>query len=152
MKLQAHLPTVSVSARDWRAATVALVSLFGASMLLLAIQFGGLLNNPLVDRLRMLPVAHPDISGAHRVSLDLHFLSNPINPSRRFSVAHPLPADVTWPQRFSIGSDARLAFEGFGEAAHRDMRSNEKPVRQFQPHSDRMLLMLMLLRLHPHRS
>lgn len=152
MKLHAHMPTVSVSARDWRAATVALVSLFGASMLVLAIEFGGLLNNSENDRLRMLPVAHRDISGAHRVSLDMPFLSNPINLTRRFSVAHPLPADVTWPQRFSIGSDARLEYEAFGEGVHRELQSNEKPVRQFQPHSDRMLLMLMLLRLHPHRT
>ncbi len=152
MKLHAHIPTVSVSARDWRAATIALVSVLGASMLLLAVQFGGLLNNSEIDRLRMLPVEHPDISAAHRVSLELPFLSNPINPTRRFSVAHPLPADVTWPQRFSVGADARLAFEAYGETAHRDLGSNEKAVRQIEPRSDPMLLMWMLLRLHPHRG
>jgi hypothetical protein len=152
MKLHAHIPTLGVSARDWRVATAALVSVLGASMLMLAIQFGVLLDNPLIDRLRTLPAAHPDISAAHRVSLDIHFLSNPISPSGQFSVAHPLPADVTWPQRFSVGADARLAFEVFGEAAHRDMRANEKTVHQFEPRSDPMLLMWMLLRLHPHRS
>ena len=152
MKLQAHLPTASIGARDWHVAMVALASLVGATVLLLAIQSGPLLNNPSFDRLLRLPIIHPDIRAAHRVSLDLRLLSNPINPTTPFSVAHPLPADVASSQRFSIGADARVAFEVFGEAARRDMLADEKTVQQLKPHNDRMLLMLMWFRLHTRRS
>jgi len=152
MKLQAHLPTASIGARDWHVAMVALVSLVGASVLLLALQSGFLLNNPLLDNLRMSPVAPPHISVSHRVSLDWHLLSLPVNSTGRFSVAHPLPANVGSSQRFSIGADARVAFEVFGEAARRDMLADEKTVQQLKPHNDRMLLMLMWFRLHTRRS
>ncbi len=51
MKLQAHLPAVSIGARDWRGAKIALVSLFGAAVLLLVLQSGVLLDNPLLEPL-----------------------------------------------------------------------------------------------------
>jgi hypothetical protein len=154
MKLQAHLPTVSIGARDWRAAMIALVSLFGASMLLLALQSGVLLNNPLLERLGTSPIIHPHINVLnvpHRVSLDLHLWAHPSSPWERFSVAHSLPANVASSQRFSIGVEARVAFEVFGEAALGAMLADERTVRQFKPRRDRLLLMLMLLRLHTHR-
>ena len=37
MKLQAHLPIVAIGERDWHAAMIALVSLFGATALLLGL-------------------------------------------------------------------------------------------------------------------
>jgi hypothetical protein len=151
MKQQAHLPTVSISARDSRAAMIALVSLVGAAVVVLAIESGALLNNSLLDRLRTSPNAPLHVTIAHRVSLDLHLLSNPNNPTRRFSVAHPPPANVASSQRFSIGADARAAFQVFGEAELRGMSADESTVRQLKP-NDRLMLMFMLLRLHPHRS
>jgi hypothetical protein len=152
MKLQAHLPTVSICARDWRVAMIALVSLVGAPVVVLAIESGALLNNPLFDRLRTSPHAPLQVTIANRVSLDLHLLSDPNIPTRRFSVAHPLPALVASSQRFSIAADARARFEVFGEAALGNVSADENTVRQLNPHSDRLMLMLMLLRLHPHRS
>ena len=152
MRPQAHIPTVSVGARDWRAVTIALVSLLGAAMLLVALESGILLNNSLFDRLRASPIASNHASFAHRVSLDLHLLSHPINPARRFSVAHPLPADVTSSLRFSVGSDARVAFEVFGETALNGMLADERTVRQLKPQNDRLLMMLMLMQLHQHRD
>jgi len=151
MKLQAHLPTVGIGARDWRAATIALVSLFGAAMLLLALESGVLLNNPLFERLRAAAIAPRDAGFPNRVSLDLHLLSNPINPTRPFSVAHPLPANVASSQRFSIGGDERVAFEVFGETALGGMLADQRTVSQFKPHNDRLLMMLMLMQLHQHR-
>jgi hypothetical protein len=71
---------------------------------------------------------------------------------RRFSVAHQLPENVASSQPFSIGIDARDAFEIFGDSAQRDILADEKTVGQFQPRNDRLMLMLMLLRLHPHRQ
>ncbi|MGC2442768.1 hypothetical protein [Candidatus Binatus sp.] len=152
MRPQAHIPTVSVGARDWRAATIALVSLLGAAMLLVALESGVLLNNPLFDRLRASPIAanHPSI--ANRVSLDFHLLSHPINPTRRFSVAHSLPADVTSSLRFSVGGDARVAFGIFGETALNGMLADEGTVGQLKPQNDRLLMMLMLMQLHQHRN
>jgi hypothetical protein len=152
MKPQADIPTVSIGARDWRAATIALVSLFGGAILLLALESGVLLNNSLFDRLRSAPISHDNANFADRVSLDLHLLSNPISPMRRFSVAHPLPANVAASQRFSIGSDERATFEVFGDTALSGMLADERTVRQLKPHNDRLMLMLMLLRLHTHRS
>jgi len=151
MKLHAHLPTVSIGARDWRVAMIALVSLVAASMVVLAIESGALLNNPLFDRPRTSPNAPLHVTIAHRVSLDLHLLSNPDISTRRFSVAHPLPALVASSQRFSIAADARARFEVFGESALGNVSAEEKTL-QFRPHSDRLMLMMMLLRLHPHRS
>jgi hypothetical protein len=151
MKLQAHMPTVSIAARDWRAAMIALVSLFAASVLL-TLQSGILLNNSLLDRLRTPPIAHPHIGVAHRASLDLHLWSPVISPSRRFSVAHPLPAYVALSQPFSIGLNSRAAFEVFGQAALRNMPADRGTTSQLKPSNDRMMLMLMLLRLHSHRS
>jgi hypothetical protein len=152
MKLQAHIPAISVGARDWRAVTIALVSLLGVSVLLLTLESGILLNNSLLARLRTASHAPHDAGIAHRVSLDLHFLSNPINPARRFSVAHQLPANVASSQPFSIGSDERVAFEIFGETALSGMLADEGTMRQLKPHTDRLMLMLMLLRIHQHRS
>jgi hypothetical protein len=152
MKPQAHLPTVSIGARDWRVAMIALVSLVGASAFVLGIESGALLNNPLLDRLRTSSNAPLHATIAHHVSLDLHLLNNPNIPARRFSVAHPLPALVASPQRFSIAADAQARFEVFGEAALVSVSADENTVRQLNPHSDRLMLMLMLLRLHPHRS
>jgi hypothetical protein len=55
-------------------------------------------------------------------------------------------------QPYSIGIGARAAFEVFGEAALGDLLADERLERQLRPHDDRMLLMLMWLRLHTHRS
>lgn len=152
MKLQAHIPAVSVGARDWRGAKIALVSLFGAAALLLILQSGVLLDNPVLEPLPKSSVAPPQISVAHRVSLNLHRNSDPADQWRRFSVAHPLPADVAWSQPFSIGIDERVAFEVFGEAALRDLLADGRSERQFRPRNDRMLLMLMWFRLHTRRG
>jgi hypothetical protein len=148
MKLQAHMPTVSIGARDWRAAMIALVSLLGVSALILMLRSGALVNNPLFERLGASPFAHPHISLPRRVSLDLHSLDYPIDAWRQFSVAHPLPANVTPSQRFSVGGEARIAFEVFGQTALRELLAKERTERQLKPSHDRLLLMLMLLRLH----
>ena len=76
----------------------------------------------------------------------------PISPWERFSVAHPLPANVALSQQFSIGIDARAVFEAFGEAAHREMLAEKGTVPQLKPRNDRLILMLMLLRLDTRRS
>jgi hypothetical protein len=152
MKPQAHIPTISIGARDWRAATIALVSLFGAAMLLLGLESGGLFNNPLFDRLRAAPIAPHDATFAHDVSLDLHLLSNPISPTRRFSVAHPLPANIASSQLFSIGLDSRVAFEIFGETAQSELIVDESTAPELRPQDDRLMLMLMLLRLRERRD
>jgi hypothetical protein len=152
MRPQAHTPTVGVGARDSRAATIAVISLFGAAMLLVALESGVLLNNSLFDRLGASPIAPNRASLANRVSLDLHLLSDPINPTRRFSVAHPLPADVTSSLRFSIGGEDRVAFEIFGETALNGMVADERTVPQLKPQNDRLLMMLMLMQLHQHRD
>jgi hypothetical protein len=151
MKLQAHIPTVNLGTRDWRVAMIALISLFAASVLL-TLQSSVLLNNSLLDLLRTPPIARPHISVPRRASLDLHLWSPVLNPSRRFSVAHPRPANVASSQPYSIGIGARAAFEVFGEAALGALLADERPERQLRPHDDRILLMLMWLRLHTHHS
>lgn len=152
MKPQAHIRTVDIGARDWRPAMIVFASLFGAATLLLTLRSGALFDNPLFERLRMSSAAPLHISAAHRVSLDLHVFDLSTDQLRRFSVAHPLPADVAWSQPFSIGVDARAGFEVFGDKAFRDLLADERAEGQPQPHNDRMLLMLMLLHLHTHRS
>jgi hypothetical protein len=152
MKLQAHMPIVSIGARDWRAAMIALASLFAASILLLALQTDGLLNNPLLEHLAPRSIAHFHTGVPDRVSLDIHLWSPVIDPTRRFSVAHPLPANVASSQRFSVGSSERVAFEVFGETALSGMLADERTVRQLQPHNDRLMMMLMLMQLHQHRD
>jgi len=152
MKLQAHLPTISIGAWDWHAAMIALASLFGAAMLLLALQWDMLLNNPLPDRMRTSPIAAPQISVPHRVPLGLHLSNHPISPWKRFSVAHPLPANVASAQRFSIGTDARGVFEVFGDAALRRISADENTLPQLKPRNDRLLLMLILLGLDTRRG
>jgi hypothetical protein len=147
MKLQAHMPTVSIGARDWRAPMIALVSLLGVSLLILALRSGGFLNNPLFERFGASPFTHP-LNVSRRVSLDLHSLDYPIAAWRPFSVAHPLPANVTSSQRFSVGSEARVAFDIFGQNAFRNLLVNERKERHLKPSHDRLMLMLMLLRLH----
>jgi hypothetical protein len=151
MKLQAHLPAVHIGARDWHAATIALAALLGTAILLLALQSRGLLNNLLFERLQPSSMRHSSLDVFHRVSLDVHSLGDEIDPTRRFSVAHQLPENVASSQPFSIGIDARDAFEVFGDSAQRDILADEKTVDQLQP-NDRLMLMLMLLRLHPHRQ
>jgi hypothetical protein len=151
MKLQAHLPAVHIGARDWHAATIVLAALLGAAILLLALQSRGLLNNLLFERLQPSSMRHSSLDVFHRVSLDVHSLGDEIDPTRRFSVAHQLPENVASSQPFSIGIDARDAFEVFGDSAQRDILADEKTVDQLQP-NDRLMLMLMLLRLHPHRQ
>src|ERR1700731_3305981 len=151
MKLQAHLPTVSIGTRDWHAATIALAALVGVSILLLVLESGGLLNNLLFERLWPSSMRHSDIDVFRRVSLDIHSLGDQIDPMRQFSVAHQLPENVASSQPFSIGIDARVAFEAFGDSAQRAVLADENTVRQLQPRNDRLMLMLMLLRLHQHR-
>jgi hypothetical protein len=152
MKLQAHMPIISIGPRDWHAAMIALASLFAASILLLALQTGGLLDNPLLERLAPRSIAHFHTGVPDRVSLDIHSWSPAIDPTSRYSVAHPLPANVAPSQRFSIGNDERVAFEVFGETALSGMLADERTVRQLQPHNDRLLMMLMLMQLHQHRD
>ena len=147
MKLQAHMPTVTIGARDWRAAMIALASLFGLSIIIVALRSGVLVNNPLFERLGASTLAHPHISVAGRVSLDLHLIDHPVEWWRQFSVAQPPPADVTSSQRFSIGGEARVRFETFGEAALRNLLAKERSERQLKPRHDRLMIMLMLLRL-----
>jgi hypothetical protein len=148
MKLQAHMPTVTIGARDWRAAMIALASLFGLSIIIVALRSGVLVNNPFFERLGASPLTRPHISVARRVSLDLHLFDHSVEAWRQFSVAHPLPANVTSSQRFSIGGEARIAFETFGDAAIRNLLAKERSQRQFKPRHDRLMIMLMLLRLH----
>jgi hypothetical protein len=152
MRLQAHLPAVHIGARDWHAATIALAALLGAAILVLALQSSSLLNNLLFERIRPSSMRHSGVDVFHRVSLDVHSFGDEIDPTRRFSVAHQLPENVASSQPFSIGIDARDAFEVFGDSAQRDILADEKTVGQFQPRNDRLMLMLMLLRLHPHRQ
>jgi len=147
MKLQAKLPD-SIGPRDWHAAIIALVSLFAAAVLLLALQSGVLLNSSLLERAQTSPI----ISVTPSVSLDLHLWNPPISPWKRFSVAHPLTANAALSQEFSIGMDARAGFELSGEAAHREMLAEKGTEPEIKPRSDRLILMLMLLRLDTRRS
>jgi len=77
--------------------------------------------------------------------------SETITPWRRFSVALSLPENVASSQLFSIGTDEKVAFEVFGEAALRNVLAKERTERQLKPNNDRMMLMLMLLRLNTQR-
>jgi hypothetical protein len=147
MKLQAHLP-VSIGPRDPHAAMIALISLFGAAVLMLAIESGSLLNSPLVER----PQTLPTISVPTRISLDFHLWNRPISPWERFSVAHPLPANAALSQQFSIGRDARGVFELSGETAHRDLLAEKQTAPQLKLSNDRLILVLMLLQLHTRRG
>ncbi|MGD1029457.1 hypothetical protein [Candidatus Binatus soli] len=149
MKLQAHLPTDSIDTRNWHAAMIGLVSLFGAVVLLLALP---LLNNPLLERMRTSPMIRPQISVPHRVPLDLHLWNRPISPWKQFSVAHPLPASDASSQRFSIGIDERVVFEAFGDTALREMLAEKETAPQLKPRNDRLIMMLMLLGLDKRRS
>ncbi|MGA8642244.1 hypothetical protein [Candidatus Binatus sp.] len=151
MKLQAHLPSVSIGARDWHAATVAWTAILGASILLLVLESSGFLNNLLLAQFQPLSISPFEVDAFNPVSLDIHSLSSPIDSTRRFSVAHQLPENVASSQPFSIGGDARGEFETFGDSAQRDMLADENTARQLKP-NDRLMLMLMLLRLHPHRQ
>src|ERR1700722_13441740 len=152
MKLQAHLPSVSVGARDWHAATIALAALLGVSILLLVLESGGLLNNLLFARFRPWSIRNSSVDTFNRVSLDIHSLGDHIDPMRKFSVAHELPENVASSQPFSIGIDARVAFEAFGDSAQRNVLADEDTASQLQPRNERLILMLMLMRLHPHRQ
>jgi hypothetical protein len=149
MKLQAHLPIGGIGESHWSAAKIVFASLVGAAALVGTVESGVLLNNPLIDSLRMSSVEDRQIRGAHRVSLDLQMFSHSGDQLRRFSVAHKLPVGVATSQRFSIGADARVGFAAFGDAALRDLTS-KKSARKFES-NNQVVLMLMLARLRPHR-
>lgn len=154
MKMQAHLPAVSIGARDWHVPMIGLVSLFGAAILVVTLQSGVLLGNPLVEQFGSSADARPRINllnVGRGVSLDLHSAEHPSGLLDGFSVAHTLPAKVAWEQRFSIGAEERSAFEVFGDAALRGMLADESTRRQLKPRHDRLLLMLMLLHLRTQR-
>jgi len=155
MKTQAHLQAVTIGARgEWRAA-IGAGSFLGALLLILAVQSGVLLNDPLLDRWEGSPNAdhqvHSQISGPKRVSLNVHSSDRAASPWSGFSVAHALPANVALSQRYSVGADARAVFEVFGGTALRKMFASEKTERQLRPAHDRLMLMLMLLRLRSDR-
>ena len=154
MKLRTHLSAVSIGARDWRA-TIAVGSLLGALVLILTVQPGVSFTNQSLDRLGASPSTEyngllekasrdPQNSSSHRVSLIVHSQDQ----AEGFSVAHTLPAEVALSQRFSVGAEARAVFEVFGERALRRMSANRRHERELKPRGDRMMLMLMLLRLH----
>ena len=149
MELKTHIPTKAIGAWGWRAMTIALAALIG---MLLALESGLLHNNPLLKRLVPKSIIRSRDGVSDRASLDLHLFSPSNNPAGRFSVAHPLPVDVTSPQLFSIGLDSRTAFEIYGETAQSELISDESAAPEIQPQSDRLMLMLMLLRLHEHRD
>ena len=121
-------------------------------MVLLGLQTSGLLNNPLIERLTPWSITRLDAGLIDRVSLDPRLLSDAIDPARRFSVAHPPPANVTSSQLFSIALDSRTAFEIYGETAHSELIADERGVPEIQPRNDRLMLMLMLLRMHERRD
>ncbi len=148
MKLQAHFPIVSIGPRDGHAAMIALVSLLGVMVLLVALQSGVLSNNPSFEPLQ----TSSTIGVPPRVSLDLHLWNPPIGPSERFSGAHPLPANVALSQQFSIAVGSRAVFAVFGEAALHNMLAEKGPVPQLKPRNDRLILMLMLLGINKRRS
>src|SRR5258708_39385702 len=108
MKLQTQIPTISIGARDGRAAVTALVSLIAASMVLIGLQTSGLLNNPLLERLAPWSITHFHTGLTGRVSLDPRPVSDANDPAKRFSVAHPQRPNVAASRLFSIGTDARV--------------------------------------------
>jgi hypothetical protein len=130
---------------------IALVSLLGAALLLLALHSGILLNNPSVEHRGTSSVAGPDISVAHRVTLDIRPWRESTDRWARFSVAHALPQNVALSQPFSVGRDQLAAFAIFGDAALRDLLVDEKTERNIKLGNNRMLLMLMLYRLNSNR-
>jgi len=157
MKLRTQLSAVSIGARDWRA-TIAVGSFLGALVLILTVQSGVSFTNQSLDRLGasssteyngLLEKASrdPQNSSSHRVSLIVHSQDQ----AEGFSVAHTLPAEVALSQRFSVGAEARAVFEVFGERALRRMSANPRHERELKPRGDRMMLMLMLLRLRDQR-
>ncbi len=152
MKIKAHLPTVITGARNRGAAAIAWVSLFAAVALMLALQSGALLNDPLLGRMGTSPIVAAQISDPHRVSLNFHLRNHPIGRRKGFSVANPLPANFPSSQQFSIGIDDRIVFKAFGDAALRDMAADERTAPELKPRNDRLILMLMLLGLGRHRS
>src|SRR5260370_7062106 len=93
MKLQAQMPTVSIGAREWRTAMIALVSLLGAVILVLGLQSDLLLNNPLIERLRTPLSGHPHSGVSRRVSLVLHLLDPSVGRARQRCVGAPPPAN-----------------------------------------------------------
>jgi hypothetical protein len=149
MELKTHIPTKGIGAWGWSATMIALAALIG---ILLALESGLLHNNPLLKRLVPRSVIRSRDGVPDRVSLDLHLLSPSESQERRFSVAHPLPANVTSPQLFSIALDSRTAFEIYGETAHSELIADERGVPEIQPRNDRLMLMLMLLRMHERRD
>jgi hypothetical protein len=149
MELKTHIPTKGIGAWGWRATMLALAALVG---MLLALESGLLHNNPLFKRLVPRSIIRSRDGIPDRVSLDLHLLSPSDDPARRFSVAHPLPANVTSSQLFSIALDSRTAFEIYGETAHSELIADERTVPEIQPRNDRLMLMLMLLRIHERRD
>ena len=149
MELKTHIPTKGSGAWGWRATMLALAALIGT---LLALESGLLHNNPLLKRLVPRSVIRSRDGAPDRVSLDLLLLSPSNNPARRYSVAHPPPANVTSSQLFSIAMDSRTAFEIYGETAHSELIADERTVPEIQPRNDRLMLMLMLLRMHERRD
>lgn len=149
MELKTHISTKGSGAWGWRATMLALAALVGT---VLALESGLLHNNPLFKRLVPKSIIRSRDGVPDRVSLDLHLLSPSNNPARRYSVAHPLPANVTSSQLFSIALDSRTAFEIYGETAHSELIADERTVPEIQPRHDRLMLMLMLLRMHERRD
>jgi len=129
-----------------------MLALAGLVGMLLVLESGLLHNNPLLKRLVPRSIIRSRDGVPDRVSLDLPLLSRSHNPARRFSVAHPPPANVTSPQLFSIALDSRTAFEIFGETAHSELIADERTMPEIQPRNDRLMLMLMLLRIHERRD
>jgi hypothetical protein len=149
MTPKTHIPTKDSGARGWRATMLALAALIG---ILLALESGMFHNNPLFKRLVPKSIIRSRDGVSDRVSLDLHLLSPSNSPVRRYSVAHPPPANVTSSQLFSVALDSRTAFEIYGETADSELIIDERTVPEIQPRNDRLMLMLMLLRIHEHRD
>jgi len=148
MQSQAHLPIRGIGKSYWRGAKIVLASLVGAAALGGTAQSGVLLDNPLSDSQQMSSVEERQISGTHRVSLEVQWLNHSSDQLRRFSVAQEQPPDVAASQRFSIGASARVKFEAFGDAALRGL-IRKRPSRKVQTRNDQVMLMLMLARLRP---
>src|SRR5260370_40862328 len=104
MKLQAQMPTVSIGAREWRTAMIALVSLLGAVILVLALQSDLLLNNPLIERLRTPLIGHPHSGVSRRVSLDLHLLDPSIGGAETHLITHLPTSKCGWSPPFLLGA------------------------------------------------
>src|SRR5260370_7884836 len=144
MTLKTHIPTKASGARGWPATMLALAALI---RILLALESGLLHNNLLLKRLVPRSIIHSGDGVPDHVSLDLHLLSRLESQERRFSVAHPLPANVTSSQLFSIALDSRTAFEIYGETAHSELIADDRPAPAIHPRNDHLILMFTLLRL-----